>query len=77
MTREELLELTPAHDFEMSGLLLSDRGMTKDFDGYKLVNDTVYRCRWYPQSNQWLIEPKYGKKRLKVTPKILRITKKS
>lgn len=77
MTREELLQRKPTHDFEMTGDGLIARTMYKDFDGYKIDPKTLYRCRWYQDINIWFIEPKYTKKRLKHVPKIVGVRKKS
>lgn len=78
LSKHDLEKNNATHDFDMSGAQLLQRTMTHDFDGYPLQPDIQYRCRFYKDLDQWLIEPKNGRDfRPTKLPKILSVKKKS
>lgn len=78
LSKHDLEKNNPTHDFDMKGDLLLVRTMTHDFDGFPIQPDLMYRCRFYKDLNEWLIEPKNGRNFTTTKlPKIISVKKKS
>lgn len=62
LSKHDIEKNKATHDFDMKGDLVLIRTITHDFDGHPIDKSMMYRCRYYSDLKQWLIEPKYGRK---------------